>query len=368
MVVFVTIAGMVAEAAAAKVYVGLFKDDAVAVIDTSTNKVLRTISVPKGPHGLVVTPDGAKVYVSSDGDSTVSVIDTATDRVVRSVDVGPNPHGLAIAPDGSRVLVSAWGANQALFIDTATDQIVGRVPVAQAHNGALECRRPHRLGRLAAAGRHRAGPHRRRRPEGGRARSARSHPARARSESGWTPPLLHGRRAGGRARARHHEPADRGADRGGRLAASGAAHRGWAVGTGAEPGPGRAGIIDTSGDTVAGTVTVGKTPHWVGSSSDGTLAYVTNEGSNDVSVVQLAGRKVVATIPVGNAPRKVAVQPGVITSAARHRVQRGRAPRRRLFLRAQGHPGPCRPAAAAADRERRQHAAQPERPGPGDRP
>ena len=47
---------MVAEAAAPKVYVGLFKDDAVAVIDTSTNKVLRTISVPKGPHGLVVTP------------------------------------------------------------------------------------------------------------------------------------------------------------------------------------------------------------------------------------------------------------------------------------------------------------------------
>ena len=85
MVVFVTTAGMVAEAAAPKVYVGLFKDDAVAVIDTSTNKVLRTISVPKGPHGLVVTPDGAKVYVSSDGDSTVSVIDTATDTLVKSL-------------------------------------------------------------------------------------------------------------------------------------------------------------------------------------------------------------------------------------------------------------------------------------------
>ena len=46
------------------------------------------------------------------------------------------------------------------------------------------------------------------------------------------------------------------------------------------------------------------------------MAYVTNEGSNDVSVVQLASRKVVATIPVGNAPRKVAVQPGAISAAA----------------------------------------------------
>ena len=85
----------------AKAYVGLFKDNAVAVVDTGTNRVLRSIPIPAGPHGLVVTPDGRKVYVSSDGASTVSVIDTATDRVVGSIEVGPTPHGLAISPDGS---------------------------------------------------------------------------------------------------------------------------------------------------------------------------------------------------------------------------------------------------------------------------
>jgi len=67
-------------AGAPKAYVGLFKDDAVAVVDTAQNKVLGTITVPKGPHGLVVTPDGRKVYISSDGASTVSVIDTANCR------------------------------------------------------------------------------------------------------------------------------------------------------------------------------------------------------------------------------------------------------------------------------------------------
>ena len=63
-----------AAAAAPKAYGGLFKDDAIAVIDTAKNKVVGTIPVPKGPHGLVITPDGRKVYVSSDGASTVSVI------------------------------------------------------------------------------------------------------------------------------------------------------------------------------------------------------------------------------------------------------------------------------------------------------
>src|SRR4249920_868273 len=78
-------------AAAPKAYVGLFKDDAVAVIDTAQNKVVGTISVPKGPHGLVITPDGRKVYVSSDGASTISVIDTASDRVIGTIEVGANP-------------------------------------------------------------------------------------------------------------------------------------------------------------------------------------------------------------------------------------------------------------------------------------
>src|SRR3989475_3706201 len=122
---------------APKAYVGLFKDDAVAVIDTAQNQVLGTIAVPKGPHGLVATPDGRKVYVSSDGASTVSVIDSATDRVVASLEVGANPHGLAVSGDGSRVLVLGWGSNHALVIDTTADRVIGKVPIAQPHNGTL---------------------------------------------------------------------------------------------------------------------------------------------------------------------------------------------------------------------------------------
>jgi YVTN family beta-propeller protein len=51
-------------------------------------------------------------------------------------------------------------------------------------------------------------------------------------------------------------------------------------------------------------------------SADGRTTYVANEGSNDVSVVDLGSRQVIATIPVGNAPRKIAVQPRVRTGAS----------------------------------------------------
>src|SRR2546426_10907737 len=139
-VVAVTLVAGVAGCAAAagpKSSVGLFKDDAVAVIDTSQNRVMASIPVPKGPHGLVVTPDGRKVYVSSDGASAVSVIDTASDKIVASIDVGPNAHGLAMSSDGRRLLVCAFGTNRALVVDTATDKVTGEIAVPQGHNGAF---------------------------------------------------------------------------------------------------------------------------------------------------------------------------------------------------------------------------------------
>jgi YVTN family beta-propeller protein len=46
------------------------------------------------------------------------------------------------------------------------------------------------------------------------------------------------------------------------------------------------------------------------------MAYVTNEVSGDLSIVDLVDRRVVTTIPVGNAPRKIAVQRGPGTQAA----------------------------------------------------
>ncbi len=301
--------GSLSAADAPKAYVGLFKDDAVAVLDTAQSTVLRTIAVPKGPHGLVVTPDGRKVYVSSDGASTVSVIDTATDRVVASIDVGANPHGLAVSGDGSRVLVSGWGSNRALVIDTVTDRVIGEVPVAQPHNGTLS--RDGRTGWVASQ------------QQGATALvrlDLTMWKEAVRVPLGKTPRGLElspdGRRlfftlAGVNAiqvldstsneivtqipvgASPHYAP----------FTPDGR----WALAV--VQGPGELAILDTVSNTVTGTVSVGKAPHWSMSSSDGRTAYVTNEASNDVSVVDVTRRTVMATIAVGNAPRKIAVQP-----------------------------------------------------------
>jgi YVTN family beta-propeller protein len=304
-----------AAAPAGKAYVGVFKDNAVAVLDTATARVLGTIPVPKGPHGLVMTPDGRKVYVSSDGASTVSVIDTTTDRVVSSIDAGPNPHGLAISPDGGKLLVMAFGANQAIVVDTMSDRILGQIPVPSPHNGGISAD-----GRTAYVGS---------------------------QQQGATALVILDLATMAQVGKVALDKTPRGLDLspdGKRLYFTVAGldavlvldtttnHISGQITTGASPhialfapdgqvalvvdqGPGELGMIEPPNKTVSATVKVGNAPHWLAISSDGRTAYVTNESSNDVSVVDLGSRQVTATIPVGNAPRKIAVQPRLANPA-----------------------------------------------------
>jgi YVTN family beta-propeller protein len=299
-------------AAAPKAYVGLFKDNAIAVLDTGTNRVQETIPVPHGPHGIVITPDGRKVYVSSDGASTVSVIETQTDTIVKSIEVGPNPHGLAISADGRQVLVGAFGTNQVLLIDTSTDQIVRRLPVPMPHNSALS---PD--GHMAYVGSQQQGA------------TAVVILDLVRGTQVGTVPLdktprgltlspdaqqLYVTVAGTDA----VQVVDLARQRVvGQIPVGASPHivmmlPNGSAGLVVSQGPGTLEFFDPTRHTISRTVRVGTNPHWLAVSSDGRAAFVSNEGSQDVSVVDVTSGTVTATVQVGNAPRKLVVQPGPV--------------------------------------------------------
>jgi YVTN family beta-propeller protein len=296
---------------ALKAYAGLFGDNAVAVIDTSRNQVTRTIPVPPGPHGLVITPDGRKVFVSSDGATTVSVIDTTTDAVVASIDVGMTPHGLSMSSDGEYVLLSGYGTDLAEVIDTGTNQIVGRVAVPRPHNSAISLD-----GKTAYVGSQDqaspsidvvsldAGPVTATVPV---PRAPRALDFSAAGKVYFTVTGVNGLEVLDTATNQLAAP----------IPTGGSPHH--MVGT--KDGDFELVVSQTAGDleyvdvksqTVVAAVPTGKAPHWIGLTPDGSRAYVTNESDNNISVVDVARRKVVATIPVGNGPRKIAVQPMVV--------------------------------------------------------
>ncbi len=298
-------------------YIGLFKENAIGVLDTATGRLAAKIPIPAGPHGLVETPDGTTLYASSDGDTKVSVIDTATNTVRKTIEVGSAPHGLAITPDGRRVLAAVFGANAVAFIDTASNTVVGRVPVSSPHNIAIS-------------------------PDGRTAYAA----AQMKGSLGLVIIDVSGAARKGvvpldkMPRALGFSPDGRklyftlaGSDSVQVLdTASNAIVK--QIPVGASPhhplftpdgrtalvvsqGPGELYIIDAATDTVRGHLKVGTLPHWIAVSADGKTAYVTNEGSGDVTVVDLGTSSAVATIPVGEAPRKIVVQPAAATMSMR---------------------------------------------------
>src|SRR5205823_3237193 len=67
--------------------------------------------------------------------------------------------------------------------------------------------------------------------------------------------------------------------------------------------------------TILSAVPVGNAPIRIALAADGTRAYVTNSGSNDVSVVDVTTNPpaVVATVTVGGNPRGIALVPAAAT-------------------------------------------------------
>src|SRR6185437_15383004 len=65
-------------------------------------------------------------------------------------------------------------------------------------------------------------------------------------------------------------------------------------------------VIDGKTNKVVATIPVGASPHDIIGSMLGKL-YVTNSGSDNVSVIDGKTNKVVATIPVGASPHRVAI-------------------------------------------------------------
>lgn len=68
-------------------------------------------------------------------------------------------------------------------------------------------------------------------------------------------------------------------------------------------------VIDTATDAVLATIPVGNSPARVAVTRDGARAYVTNTGSDTVSVIDTLTNTVVATVAVAEAPSALAVTP-----------------------------------------------------------
>ena len=130
------LAALPASASTVRVYITNSAGDSIHVIDPSTNKVVQVIKGIEAAHGIDFAPDGTRVYVSNEADSTLDVVDRKTGKIVNKVPLSGHPNNIAVTKDGARVVVGIADDPGALdVIDTASLKRAKSIPVnGRLHN------------------------------------------------------------------------------------------------------------------------------------------------------------------------------------------------------------------------------------------
>jgi YVTN family beta-propeller protein len=111
-------------------YVTNSGSDCVTVIDRQQDMVVATIAVDRSPMGIVASPDGDKIYVANSGSNNISVIDTGLSRVINKIaNFGYSPAELALSEDGLTLYATNPNSDNISVIDTLSNIVSGWIYV-----------------------------------------------------------------------------------------------------------------------------------------------------------------------------------------------------------------------------------------------
>jgi YVTN family beta-propeller protein len=293
--------------------------DTATIIDPATNTVVLTIPNLEVAHGVGFSPDGKRAYVTVESDSTVKSLDLATGKVTGSVKLTGHPNNMSVSKDGKYVFAGIHVAPGAVdVIDTATMKIAKTLPVKGAvHNTFVTPDGKYMVAASVLSSIFEVFD-----------AATLEHVWELKMSSGVRPLTFEKAADGSTSRMfvqlsgihgfavvdfKTHQEVTRvmlpEMPRTGKANAGAPAH-----GIGVTP-DNKTLVVDSSlADGVyfyslpdlkyLGFAATGKVPDWLTFTPDSKVAYVANSGSNTVTAVDIAARKVIATIPVGQAPKR----------------------------------------------------------------
>src|ERR1700730_8916240 len=247
--------------------------NSVTFIDTATNSVKHITYVGRSPHEAFFTPDGTEVWVTVRGENYVSVLE-GTSYEEKTRIIVPNGPGMTIfSPDGKYGYVCSSFTPETVVVSVANHQIVGRVAQASPF-----------CPNIAAT------------PDGsqvwftlkdiGKTQVFDGRPPFAVLKTLDTGPIT------------NHVNIVRNAN--GMFAYV-------TVG-----GLNEVKVFRTDNFSKVATIPVGRLPHGIWPSGDGTRVYVGLENEDRITAIDTLTNKVIATSPIGQAPQAVVYVPQAV--------------------------------------------------------
>ena len=251
--------------------------NSVTFIDTTTNAVKHTTYVGRAPHEAFFTPDGSEVWVTVRGENYVSVLDGKTYEEKTRITV-PNGPGMTIfSPDGKYGYVCSSFNPETDVISVVDHKIVGKVQQASPF-----------CPNIAAT------------PDGsqvwftlkdtGKTQVFDARPPFAVMKTIDTGPITN------HVNIVHN------------------ANGTFAYVT--VGGLNEVLVFRTDDFSKVATIRVGNLPHGIWPSGDGSRVYVGQENDDKMTVIDTLTNKVIATVPIGQAPQAVVYVPNAVPAGA----------------------------------------------------
>ncbi len=119
-------------------YVTTTDSNCVAVIDRHVDKVVGMIAVGQAPMGIAASADGSRIYVANSGSKNISVIDTDINRVTNTIsNFGYSPAELALSGDGRTLYATNPNSDTISVIDTLSNMVTCRISVGNNPAGIV---------------------------------------------------------------------------------------------------------------------------------------------------------------------------------------------------------------------------------------
>ncbi len=103
----------------------------LAIIDTQTESVVKTIKLGRDPWRAYASPDGKWMLIPNNGDETVSVIDTKTQRLVSTLKTGPGMTGINYSLDPKKAFVIASEESAVYVFDLNKMEVSNRLKIGK---------------------------------------------------------------------------------------------------------------------------------------------------------------------------------------------------------------------------------------------
>ncbi|OCC05477.1 hypothetical protein BA190_08675 [Labrys sp. WJW] len=117
--------------------------NSLAVIDTCADKVISTIAVDHGPANVSASPDGKLAFVSYPDSGAIGVVDVVHGGPPGKIAFQGEPFGIA-AEEGV-IYASDWSVSRIKRFDVRTAAMTGTAPAGKSSAGIVLDRRTHRL-------------------------------------------------------------------------------------------------------------------------------------------------------------------------------------------------------------------------------